>query len=180
MPRPLPSLVFLLIVVSLACGGDSPAPESSSSAPASSAGAEFTESDLDAFERGLKKEVDAVKAAQEQAAAADNPQDRGRALQAQFETATIPLGAEAAGLDRARYETVRQAVTEVLRTLDFQGKIDGPMSIDLERADEATKARLARDAYADLPPASADALRSRLDRLVPVWVEYVNLTAVAG
>jgi hypothetical protein len=174
------SLVFLLIAVSLACGSDTPAPEASSSASASNVSAEFSESDLDAFERGLKKEIDAVKAAQQQAATAANPQDRGRALQEQFETATIPLGAQASGLDQARYENVRRAVTEVLRTLDFQGKIDGPLTMDMDRADDATKARLARDAYADLPPSSANALRARLDRLVPVWVEYVNLTAVAG
>lgn len=180
MPRPVLIFLFLLSVVFPACGGDAPDAETSSSASAPGAHAEFIEADLDAFERGLKKEIDAVKAAREQAATAENPQDRGRALQAQFETATIPLGAQASGLDQARYESVRRAVTEVLRTLDFQGKIDGPMSIDMERADEATKARLARDAYADLPPASADALRAKLDRLVPVWTEYVNLTAVAG
>jgi hypothetical protein len=179
MPRPV-LLLLVLIMGSPACGGDAPDADPSSSASAPEAHAEFTEADLDAFERGLKKEIDAVKTAREQARTAANPQDRGRALQAQFETATIPLGAQASGLDRARYENVRRAVTDVLRTLDFQGKINGPLSIDLERADEATKARLARDAYAELPRASADALRAKLDRLVPVWVEYVNLTAVAG
>ena len=116
----------------------------------------------------------------DRAANAGDPQERGRALQAQFESATIPLGAQAAGLDEEKYRNVRQSVIEVLRTLDFQGKIDGPLSIDLERASEATKARLARDAYADLPPTAAEALRSRIDRLVPVWIEYVTLTAVAG
>ena len=92
----------------------------------------------------------------------------------------MPLGAEAAGLPVDQYRDVRETITGVLRTLDMQGKIEGPMSIDLSRADEATKARLARDAFADLPPASAEALRAHLNQLVPVWVEYVNLTAVGG
>ncbi len=72
------------------------------------------------------------------------------------------------------------AVHDVLRTLDFQGKIDGPLSIDLARADEATKARVAGDAFAGLPAASAAALRAAIPRLTPAWVEYMTLTAVAG
>ncbi len=52
--------------------------------------------------------------------------------------------------------------------------------MDLSRADAATKERLARDPFADLPPDSAVALRAQMDRLVPVWIDYVRLTAVAG
>jgi hypothetical protein len=45
------------------------------------------------------------------------------------------LGAEASGLSESRYRDVREGVNRVFTTLDFQGKIDGPLSIDLERAD---------------------------------------------
>ena len=34
--------------------------------------------------------------------------------------------------------------------------------------------------FSDLPASSAEALRKEMDRLVPAWIEYVNLTAVAG
>jgi hypothetical protein len=68
----------------------------------------------------------------------------------------------------------------VLTTLDFQGKIDGPLSIDLERADADTKTRVSGDAFAGLPPQAAAALRARMDRLVPLWSEYKKLIAVAG
>jgi hypothetical protein len=68
----------------------------------------------------------------------------------------------------------------VFTTLDFQGKIDGPLSIDLERADPDTKARVSSDAFAVLPAESAKALRARMDRLVPLWSEYKKLVAVAG
>ena len=140
----------------------------------------FTEADLDKFERGLRREVDAVRAAQEKAASAPTAQERGEAIQAQWETATIPLGAEASGLSEPRYRDVRDGVNRVFTMLDFQGKIDGPLSIDLGRADADTKARVSRDAFADLPPEAAMALRARMDRLVPLWSEYKKLVAVAG
>ena len=180
-PRRLVSILAVLIVAaSVACGGDTSETGGSRAGSTQQSGAEFSETDLEALERGLRREIEAVTAARQQVATATDPQERGRALQAQYDTATIPQGAEAAGLDEPRYREVRESVMQVLRTLDFQGKIDGPLSMDMSRADDATKARLARDAYADLPPASADALRARLNQLVPVWIEYVKLTAVAG
>ena len=140
----------------------------------------FTEADLDQFERGLRREVDAVKAAREKAASASTAEERGAAIQAQWETATIPIGAEASGLPEPRYREVRDGVNRVFTILDFQGGIDGPLSIDLERADPDTKARVSGDAFADLPPEAAKALRARMDRLVPLWSEYKRLVAVAG
>ena len=140
----------------------------------------MTASDLTALQRGIQKEIDAVRAAQQRSAAATTAQERGEAIQASFETATMPLGAAAAGLPLERYRAVRETVFEVLQTLDFQGKIDGPLSMDLERADAATKQRLSRDAYADLPEASASVLRAHINEIFPVWSSYVTLTAVAG
>ena len=156
---------------------------SNSSAPATQRDSKqvtFTEADLDQFERGLRREIDAVKAAQAKAASATTAQERGEAMQAQWETTTIALGAKASGLSEARYRDVRDAVNRVFTTLDFQGKIDGPLSIDLERADAETKARVSGDAFAGVPPEAATALRARMDRLVPVWIEYKKLVAVAG
>ena len=167
-----------------ACGGSKPKEETSGAgAPASrdhSKQVAFTEGDLESFARGLRKEIDAVKAAQERAASATSAQARGEAIQAQWETATIPLGAEASGLSETRYRDVRDVVNRVFTTLDFQGKIDGPLSIDLERADPQTKARVTGDAFAELPPETATALRDRMDRLVPLWSQYKKLVAVAG
>ena len=142
--------------------------------------AALTEADLDGLERGLRKEIEAIKAAQAKAASAKTAEERGAAIQAQWDNATIPLGAEASGLSKARYSEVREAVNRVFTTLDFQGKIDGPLSIDLSRADGETKARVHGDAFAELPGAAAAALRSRMDRLVPLWSEYKTLVAVAG
>ena len=183
--------LFLVSLLGVACqdagssgktqyGGSATA--SGGSAPAAEAGkrVSFTEADLDGLERGLRGEIDAVKAAQARAGAATTAAERGEAMQAQWETATIPLGARASGLSETRYRDVRESVEQVLTILDFQGKIDGPLSIDLERADAATKERVSRDPMSELPPEAAAALRARMDRLVPVWSEYKKLVAVAG
>lgn len=141
---------------------------------------ELTDARLEALERGLRKEADLVRDAQARARTATTPQARGEALQASFEGATVRQGAEAAGVSVDEYRQLRALVTDTLRTLDYQGKIDGPLSIDLSRVDAATRDHLSRDPLAALSPAAADALRRRMDSLVPVWLEYVRLTAVAG
>ena len=184
MKRTLMVAAVTLVLFGVACRGNNSDEEASrSSAPAGegdSTQVSFTEADLDQFERGLRREIDAVKAAQEKAASASTAQARSEAMQAQWETATIPLGAEASGLSEPRYRGVRDRVDRVFTTLDFQGKIDGPLSIDLERANPETKARVSGDAFADLPPEAATALRARMDRLVPLWSDYKKLVAVAG
>ena len=183
----LATALFSVVISSVgaaACsGGDgnpNAAAEQTQTSSAPAAGASFSEEDLTAFERGLAKEIEAIRAAQQEGAKARDPEARGRAMQAQWEDATIPQGAAAAGMDEARYRRVRAAVHDVLRTLDMQGKIDGPLSMDLSRADDATKTRLSQDPIAALPAESADALRGRLDQLTPLWAEYVSLSAVAG
>lgn len=182
------ALFFVGSVALVACGGgseekaaapDAAAP-SRSSASGSTQGVHFDNADLDAYARGLRREIEAIRAAKARAADAKTPAERGDAYQATYESSTIPQGAEAAGVPTERYRAIREAVHDVFDTLDFQGKIDGPRSIDLSRASEEMKERLARDAFADLPEASASALRARMNDLVPIWIDYVNLTAVAG
>lgn len=185
------SIAALFLVGSsglLGCGNGSEEKASGAGGTAASRSAEsgategvlFDNADLDAYARGLRREIEAIRAAKERSANAKTPAERGEAFQATYESATIPQGAEAAGLPAERYRAIRDAVHEVFDTLDFQGKIDGPRSIDLSRASEEMKKRLARDAFADLPASSASALRARMNDLVPIWIEYVNLTAVAG
>jgi hypothetical protein len=165
---------MLVLAGSVACAGGETAgepatratPAQPATAASGSSAADFSASDLDAYGKGMTREIAAVRAAQKEP-------DK-------WDTATIPLGAEAAGLPEDRYRRVRDAVNEVFKTLDFQGKIDGPMQIDLARVDEATRTRIARDPFTDLTPGAAAALRAAMDRLVPIWIEYVRLTAVAG
>ena len=191
LDRRLLAGLCLAACVAAGCGGggnsDSPEsatrqerPASVEPATAASAAASISAEELAAYERGIQKEIEAVLAARRAGAAATTAEERGKAAQAEWDTATIPQGAAASGLDEGRYRAVRSAVHELLQTLDFQGKIDGPLSMDLTRADEATKARLSRDAFADLPADSAAVLRAAVPRLTPVWSEYMTLTAVAG
>lgn len=154
--------------------------ERATGTPSSPRAVELTSDTLNAYERGLKREIEAVRTAQQRSGTATTAQERGAAIQASFEEATIPQGAAAAGLSVEEYRGLRETVNGVFQTLDFQGKIDGPLSVDLSRVDAATKERLARDPLAALSAGSAAALRAQMDRLVPVWIEYVTLTAVAG
>jgi len=139
-----------------------------------------TEADLDAYERGLQAEIELVRAAQERTRTAGTPEARGEAMQAQWKEQTMPAAARTIGVDPEHYRRVRETVHEVLQTLDFQGKIEGPMQMDTTNATPRMRATLARDPFAELPAASAAALRARLDRLAPIFAQYVTLTAVGG
>ena len=184
----------LASVVATACGSDAgnsdqPAagsPPSSVSgtepaaAGASEQAAELTPPDLEAYAKGLARETELVRAAQERSRTATTPEARGEAQQAQWDDQTIPEGAKAAGLPVERYRAVRATVHRTFRWLDFQGKIDGPMQLDTLAAPPDMKARLKRDPFDELTPASRSALQAMMDRLVPPWIEYVKLTAVGG
>ena len=179
-------LAFLMLFA-IACsrdesrGGETP-PGQPAGTPAlrTSGPIEFSEADLEQYERGIAKEIELVKTARQRGASASTPAERAAAAQAEWEDQTIPAAAKAAGIAEDRYRHTRKAVHTVLETLDFQGKIDGPLEMDLSRADEATKARLARDPFDALSPAAAASLRARMDRVLPLWTEYMTLTALYG
>jgi len=188
------SASLVLFAVVAACGsGDTPAGQAADSAATSrapsgdaapaagaSAATELTAADLDAYAKGIARETELVRAAQERARTATTPQARGEAQQAQWEDQTIPEGAKAAGLTPERYRAVRTTVHTTFQWLDFQGKIDGPMELDTARAAPEMKARYGRNPFDDLSPTSREALQAQMNRLVPPWIEYVKLTAVAG
>jgi len=134
--------------------------------------------DLDGFEKGIARETELVRAASDRAAKAATPQERGEAIQAGFEQNTMVAAAPVTGLSAERYKFVRETLSRLLTTLDFQGQIDGPQSIDTSRVDAATRARLASDPYSALDSASAAELKSRMNRIVPLWIAYVKLTAL--
>ena len=192
MRNPMLLHVALTLTVAACAGGGEQAVPDSSAAPAAaeastpSSSAEtaaplaFTAADLEAYERGIMREAELVRAARARGAAATTPAERGAAAQAEWEDATIPGGAEAAGMPAARYRQLRSTVHRALQTLDFQGKIDGPQSLDTANAPAEMKARLTSDPFAELAPASAAALRARLDTVARAYVGYLSLTAVNG
>ncbi|MGY0612178.1 MULTISPECIES: hypothetical protein [unclassified Luteimonas] len=87
---------------------------------------------------------------------------------------------EAAGMTARQYLEVRTLVDPVFTTLNFQGKIGPPRSIDLDAASPEFRQRMASDPLDQLPPESADVLRRNMDRLVPLWSDIVGLTAQHG
>lgn len=181
-------IIFIALLPTVGCaanssdkahaGGSNTAQSASTAAPDSCFA--FSESDLAAYEKGLTQEIALLRAARERANNAKTSQARATAVQEEWEATTIPRGTEASGLSIERYQNVRKAVNHVLETLDFQGKIDGPLEIDPEHATPEMKQRLSRDAFADLSPASAAALHLHMGTLVPIWVRYMELTALNG
>lgn len=180
-------------ITAIACGGGGrsdavPASDSARTVPttisAPAANTEtpfaFTNADLDAYEQGMRKEIELVNAAKARGDSAKTPGERAAATQAAFETATAPAAAQAIGAPVDRYQATRRTVNRVFETLDFQGKIPGPMEIDTARASPDMKKRLSGDPLEELPAASASALRARLDALSRVWIEYTKLVAVNG
>ena len=182
-------LVFLTVLA--ACTGDAKTSSDSAAARApeatvaiqpedQSAPVTLTAADIDGFEKGIARETQLVREGQVRAGKAVTPVERGNAIQSTFEENTMAGAIGASGLSLERYRLVRQTLSRLLTTLDFQGKIDGPQSVDTAHADAEMKARLASDPYAALDPASAELVKSRLDGIAKAWIEYITLTAVSG
>lgn len=188
-------LLTLVAILTACSGGDK---ENAASADTASPDATETESanngasaesigpitlsaaDFDGFEKGIARETQLVREATATAASAATPQERGAAIQAGFEQNTMAAAAPVTGLSAERYKLVRETLSRILTTLDFQGKIDGPQSLDTTRADAAAKERLRSDPYLELDSASAAELKSRMSRIVPLWIAYISLTALNG
>ena len=87
---------------------------------------------------------------------------------------------ETAGMSVEEFHAVEGLVEPVFTTLNFQGEIGPPRSINLEEASPEWKERLAGDPFESLPPESAAALRRHMDTLVPLWSDIVGMTAQHG
>src|SRR5690242_1061319 len=155
-------------------------PDNGNGIPAPGSPVSLTAADVDGFVKGIKKEAQLVREGQERARRATTPVERGNAIQSTFEENTMRNAIEASGLPLERYRLVRQTLSRILTTLDFQGKIDGPQSVDTAHADADMKARLASDPYSALDSGSAEIVKSKMSEIAPAWIDYVTLTAVNG
>ena len=195
IPRSLARLICHLTALSpVACsGGRSDAVPSSDSArtvpaaistPAATAETPFafTDADLDAYEKGMRKEIELVKAAKARGDSAENTGGAcGRNPGRDSKRATAPAAAQAIGAPLDRYQATRRTVNRVFETLDFQGKIPGPMEIDTARASPDMKKRLAADPLQALPRPHRRRRSGRdSNALSRVWIEYMTLVAVNG
>lgn len=142
--------------------------------------AAFSDADLNSFIIALGKETEILRAGQERQRTAATPQQRIDALQSTMEEARIPEAARAAGMSVDRYTVVRSTIMPILQTLDFQGKMKGPMTMDTTRVGEEAKTRLRGDAMGGLSAASRSALTAALSRIEAIWGEYVALSTQGG
>jgi hypothetical protein len=181
----------LLILALFACAkGETPGGSDSAAAtvpadngngmPAPGSPISLTAADVDGFVKGITKEAQLVREGQVRAGKAVTAVERGNAIQSTFEENTMKNAVEASGLPLERYRLVRQTLSRLLTTLDFQGKIDGPQSVDTAHADADMKARLASDPYSALDSGSAELVKSKLSVIAPAWIDYITLTAVSG
>jgi hypothetical protein len=148
--------------------------------PAPGSPISLTAADVDGFVKGITKEAQLVREGQVRAGKAVTAVERGNAIQSTFEENTMKNAVEASGLPLERYRLVRQTLSRLLTTLDFQGKIDGPQSVDTAHADADMTARLASDPYSALDSGSAELVKSKLSVIAPAWIDYITLTAVSG
>lgn len=181
---------IVLVVLALgiaACSkpADDESKDAAAAPPAANAPADrvapvdFGHEELEAYEKGIIVETELAVAAEAKASSAATPEARAAAAQAKWESATIPAAAKAVGLSEGRYREVRGAIHRAFENLDYQGKIDGPMEMDTMLASPPLKARLTADPFGHLTPSAAAGLKGRLDRLTPLWIKYVRLTAAS-
>lgn len=174
----VPALAALLgLFTATACSGPAPdagKPESAAPAPGAtqSQAITLTDANLAAYARALAKQAEIIRRPGRgshygvRISAYDSDGESGEVL-------------EAADMTVEEYQAVDALVIPVLTTLNFQGHIGPPRTIDVEAAPE-WKQRLDGDAFADLSPESAAALRRNLDTVAKPWGEIVGLTAQHG
>jgi len=136
--------------------------------PGTSAAIELTPALLEAYARGLRKEIEIIR----------RP---GRGTHYGVTVSKYgeegPAVVAASGLSHEEYRAVQDVVNHIFTTLNFQGKIGPARSIDVGKADPVWRERLAGDPFDALSPASATALRDHMDLLVPPWSEIIRMTA---
>lgn len=117
--------------------------------------------DLDAYAKGMRKEIELRQAARDKAAKAKADNDQVAEISALAELTSVDItkaGAEAAGVDRVSYEAIKNAVDHVLGVLDMNAAMAG-------MGDAAQTAKLRPDPWQGLDPAFAAALKARRDEL---------------
>lgn len=113
--------------------------------------------DLDAYAKGMQKEIALLKAASDKAMKAKAANDQNTELEAMVEATSVEIdkaGAAAAGMDRARYDFIKHAVDKSLSIIDMNNafaKMGAPADF---RGREA-------DPYAGLDVNVAAALKTR-------------------
>ena len=183
---------FVLLPLSAACGTGGDATDSAvadtaaalataspgaAAAPSTAepADAPLSPSDVDAFERGLRAELEAVNKAIADKAAAKSGTDTLSAIMGATEQQTVEAGARAAGLSVDRYRTIVNAISGALAARQGQAMMANMPQPDTSSLTAEQKAQVRKNAeemknafgnpFKDLPPDVASALEPRAPAL---------------
>lgn len=171
MHRSMTAGLAALLLVALA-GACTPADEASRATAGSQSTAALTDANLQAYARALEKQAEIIRRP-------GRGTHYGVSMSAPASTGESGEVLEAAGMTIEEYRMVDRMVVPVFTTLNFQGEIGPPRSINLDLAPE-WKERLESDPFDTLPPESAAALRRNMDTVAPRWSEVIALTAQHG
>ena len=146
-------------------------------APAASTNAPLQVADIDAYVRGMGKEVEMLKAEYrkiEQARAANDSDAETQALFAMTADGIDEAGAQASALSPARYAFVKNRIDEVQSKVDL---LEGFRK--MEGNSSALQAQIG-DPYADLPADVASALKARQAETAALRAEAIGLRVKAA
>lgn len=168
-----------------------PAPEAGQAAPAEPAAAPadapLALEDVDAYVRGMQKEIELIKAGAAKVREARAAKDQDAEMKAMVE---LSMGdrdtqaAQAAGLDAARWQAVKSKIAAVVggaamrRQMATMGGDTSDMTPEQRAEQEANLAKMLAqlpEPYAGLDPAVAEALKARQDELGRLHAESVGL-----
>lgn len=131
--------------------------------------------DLDAYAKGMQKEIEVRQAASDRAAKAKADHDQTAEVTALAELTSVDVtraGAQAAGVDPARYGVIKNAVDHVLGAVEMNAMM-------AKMGDAAQAQKFHSDPYAALDPALAEALKSRQDELGKLRAQNMAILANA-
>jgi hypothetical protein len=117
--------------------------------------------DLDAYAKGMQKEIEMRQEASDRAAKAKAANDQTAEVTALAEITSAEVtkaGAQAAGVDPVRYDRIKNTVDHVLGAVEMNAMM-------AKMGDAAQAQKFQSDPYAALDPALAAALKSRQDEL---------------
>jgi hypothetical protein len=132
--------------------------------------------DLDAYAKGMQKEIELRQAASDRAAKAKAAHDQTAEVTALAELTSVDVtraGAQAAGVDPARYDTIKNTVDHVLGAVDMNAMM-------AKMGDAAQARKFQSDPYAALDPSLAAALKSRQDELGKLRAQNMAILANAA
>lgn len=149
-----------------------PAPDT---APDTDATRPLQVSDLDAYVKGMQKEIELRQAASDKAAKAKAGNDQATEISGLAELTSVEVtnaGARAAGVDRARYDFITHAIDRVLSTLEMNAMM-------AKLGDAAQTQKFQSDPYAGLAPEVVAALKARHDELAKLRTQNMTILANA-